>query len=96
MTHHDESSGHIVLNDDDDESPFCPERSPFSVVMAAFAMGAMTFFEGPFLSWASCCHGAQHFSKPRPSKWDDVAAQGWAQKPAKCPSPGVDTGMMPV
>jgi len=51
------------------EAPYGPERIPFSVGMAFFAMGAMPFFKGcffvtvAFLPWI-----LRHFSMPRPSK----------------------------
>ena len=54
------------------EAPRGPERAPFRVAMAIFAMGTMIFSRGPFLPLAPFKHDMAPIavSKPIPSKWE--------------------------
>ena len=54
MIHRDEWSWFIMMNHDDSSlrSTVRPWRDSFRGVMALFAIGAMTFFQGVFLPWS--------------------------------------------
>ncbi len=58
------------------EAPFGPERIPFRVVVALFAMDAMTCFQSAFLPWAPFCHATHGIFQAETLNMGIAAAQG--------------------
>ena len=67
-----------MMMNNDYEALCDPERIPFSVVAAPFAMASIDIFYSPFLSWVPFCHGC-HGIFPGRDPRDDAAAQ-WGHK----------------